>query len=498
MMLQQLIKNIPVEEVAGALGRKNIRGVTQDSRQVKKGFLFVAVPGHEQDGHRFIPDAVRNGAAAVVISQAPQAFLKIPQIQVEDSRKVLADLAARFYGEPSLKMRVIGITGTNGKTSVTFLLESILKAAGRKPAVLGTINYRFGRKTFPAPHTTPESVDLQKFFAQMKKVGATDILMEVSSHALALGRVRGVHFDAVAFTNLTQDHLDFHADLDDYFQAKKRLFDTYLAESRKKTKIGVVNAQDPRSDDIARDTQAKVVRVGLTGPYDVACRLYELSEEGLRAEVVFGRGGKSAVVTSRLMGLHNLENILVAAGVAHGLGIPVEAIVRGIRALKAVPGRLERIDNKKGLHVFVDYAHTPDAIARVGEALKKFVRKGARLITVFGCGGDRDRTKRPLMGREAGLVSDFVVVTSDNPRTEDPESIIAEILPGLKDAGVSDDRVVRIVSREAALKKAVQMARPGDFLIVAGKGHEDYQIIGKTKTHFSDQEILRKYLGGKK
>jgi UDP-N-acetylmuramoyl-L-alanyl-D-glutamate--2,6-diaminopimelate ligase len=327
----------------------------------------------------------------------------------------------------------------------------------------------------------------------MLEEGVSDVVMEVSSHALAMERVRGVHFDAAAFTNLTQDHLDYHADLDEYFEAKRTFFTRFLAASLKTRRAAVVNVDDPRGPKIARGLAKTVERVtvSLEGPSDVFCRSRRLSEEGIEAEVVCG--GEVLDVRSPLIGAHNLQNILVAVGVARALGVDDAAIVKGIARLECVPGRLERIPNGRGLNVFVDYAHTPDALGRVAATLKGFAEgKGARLITVFGCGGDRDRAKRPLMGREAGRFSDAVVVTSDNPRTEDPEAILDEILPGLADAGLSGDRVLRIADREKALRKAVAVARPGDFVLVAGKGHEDYQILGTKKVPFSDQEILRR------
>ncbi len=512
---------------SGDLGT-DIFEITPDSRKAKPGALFVAIPGTALDGHDFIGAAVAKGASAVAVSRPIDPALPVPQVQVDDPRRAMAVLAARLYGDPSSRLRVAGVTGTNGKTSVTYLLEAILRAAGRNPAVIGTVNYRYGGKAFEAPHTTPESVDLQRLLGEMLTAGVTDVVMEVSSHASAMERVRGIHFDAVGFTNLTQDHLDFHQDLDDYFAAKQKLFTDYLPESAKKDKAAVINDQDqdPRGEALFRETPGKKFRVGFKGRDEISCRRFGLSENGIRAEVSFPGLSRPLSIVSSLMGRHNLENILVAVGLAHALGVAPEAIVQGISDLRAVPGRLERIDNAKGVHAFVDYAHTPDALARVCEVLKGLAQKtggrqkicgrkmrresgfaGSRsggsggaggppaiLITVFGCGGDRDKTKRPEMGREAGRRSDVVIVTSDNPRTEDPEAILDGILPGLRESGLPKDRLFRVPDRREALKKAVTMARSGDFLLVAGKGHEDYQIIGKTKVHFSDQEILRELL----
>ncbi len=485
MMLKELFQGVPIKKDVA------IRGITQDSRKVEKGFLFVAIAGHEQDGHRFIPEAVRKGAAALVVTQKMDSTLKVPVILVKDSRKALAEVAARFYKDPSEKMRVIGVTGTNGKTTITYLMESVLTEAGRRPAVLGTINYRYGGKVRSSGTTTPESVDLQRFFAHMLEEGVTDVVMEVSSHALVMERIRGVHFDAAIFTNLSQDHLDFHKDLEDYFQSKLKLFTELLPDSRKKNRFAVLNMEDPRSEIIFQKVKGLTkIRTGLTGPYEVSCQSFQLSEEGIQARVKIG--AESVEIRSKLLGRFNLENILVVMAAAQSLGVPMEAIVRGLEKMTGVPGRLERIPNDRGIHLFVDYAHTPEALAGVGETLRKISR--GRIITVFGCGGDRDRSKRPLMGREAALFSDLVVVTSDNPRSEEPEAIIDEILPGLHEVGFPEEKIFRICSREEALSKAVKIARRGDLILVAGKGHEDYQIIGKKKTHFSDQEILRKLL----
>lgn len=491
MMLQELLQGITLRNIM-ELGSLEIRGVTHDSRKVEKGFLFVAIPGYEMDGHQFISQAIQKGAVAVVVSQSPQKDIKIPQLVVENSRKALAHIAARFFKNPSHHMRIIGITGTNGKTTVTYLLESILKAAGRHPGVIGTINSRFGKKIFQADNTTPESVDLQALMAKMLEAGVTDVVMEVSSHALSLERIYEIEFDAAIFTNLSQDHLDYHKTIGGYFEAKKRLFSEYLPQSGKKEKFAVVNMEDGFGEKILSEAGVRCVRAGLTGPYEIFCSSFQLSENGIQAEIRIG--SENLGIRSPLFGLFNLENILVAVGLAHGLKISTEAIQKGIENLPCVPGRFEKIKNDRGVLVFVDFAHTPEALARVGEHLRKLGHGRGRIITVFGCGGDRDQTKRPLMGREAGLFSDLVIVTSDNPRTEDPQSVIHQITPGLEEIGFPQNKIMTIVDREQALKKAVSMLQRGDLLLVAGKGHEDYQIVGKKKTHFSDQEILKKLL----
>lgn len=489
MMLQDLLREIPVREIHGGL-TVDVRGITQDSRKVEKNFLFVAIPGHQKDGRQFIQDALKKGASAVILSGAVDPAWGVPQIVVDDPRRTLAQVASRFYDDPSLKMTVIGITGTNGKTTLTYLLESILREAGRRPAVLGTVNERFAGKTTPSENTTPESVDLQKFFSAVLRQGATDVVMEVSSHALAMGRVQGIHFDVGVFTNLSQDHLDFHKDLEDYFETKLRLFRLFLPRSQKKKKFAVLNMEDPRSLKILEGLEIGSIRTGFTEGLEVSCRSFTLSEAGIRASVRIGANTRE--IRSALIGKFNLENILEAIGAAHALEISPDAIVRGIQKLAFVPGRLERIVNQRGIHLFVDYAHTPDALGRVGESLKGLTR--GRLITVFGCGGDRDPSKRSLMGAKAALFSDRVIVTSDNPRTEDPKKIMDDILKGLKAAAYPQGQVDRIPLREEALKRALEIAMPDDVVLVAGKGHEDYQIFGTKKIHFSDQECLRKIL----
>ncbi len=497
MMLEELVDHLSVKETRGALGpslkKRPIVGLAYDSRQVKKDFVFFALPGQQADGHRYLVDAEKNGAVAAVVAEASPG-LKIPQLVVEKTRRALGQLAARFHGHPSSRLRVIGITGTNGKTTQTYLLESILTAAGRIPGVIGTVNYRYPGWVGPASHTTPESLDLQVLLARMQTAGVTDVVMEVSSHALDQDRVEGVQFDAGVFTNLTQDHLDYHKNLEDYFRSKTRLFSRFLRDSEKKKRFAVINMQDPRADAVVKASAVPVVRVGKSAKNseDVFCESQHLGPDGI--EAVIRHGSKKMAICSRLIGGFNLDNILLAVAVASRLEISEAAIIAGIAACDAVPGRLERIPNNRGLHIFVDYAHTPDALARVGENLRPMTK--GRVITVFGCGGDRDKTKRPLMGREAAGFSDEIFVTSDNPRKENPETILSDILPGL--SGFDSRHVYRVVDRREAIRRAVELAQPGDIVLVAGKGHEDYQIIGDRKTPFSDQKVLRDILGGSK
>ncbi len=469
---------------------KEIRSLTSDSRKVVPDSLFVAIPGEKLDGHRFIPEAVKRGASAIVC-QRTLPGIAVPQIPVVSSRRALALLAARFYGEPSRALSVFGVTGTNGKTTLTYLLESILREAGRSPAVAGTINYRFGANRVQGETTTPDPVELQRLFAEWKGEGATDVVMEVSSHALSQDRVVGIHFDGAAFTNLSRDHLDYHKDLDDYFEAKLRLFTELLPASVKQEKFAVINLEDPRGALLSDQCPVRPIRTSLSGNRrvgkgEVVATTFNLSENGIKAQI--DMEGKTLSLHSELLGRFNLENILVAVGIGVGAGLSREAIGQGIEKVISIPGRLERIPNRRGVTVLVDYAHTPEALATVCQTLRPLCR--GRLITLFGCGGDRDRGKRPLMGEKAARWSDLLIVTSDNPRTEDPEAIIREILKGVG----RFPNLLTIPDRREALAKGVELARPGDTLLVAGKGHEDYQIIGTQKVPFSDQEILRELL----
>jgi len=489
MKLDQLLRGI-VEQIPSG-SDVEVTGITHDSRRVEKGFVFAAIAGENNDGHRFLPDAVRRGASALIVSHPSARKSGVPEIIAADTRSLLADLSARFFEEPTLSLRVFGVTGTNGKTTVTYLLESILKESGRTPGVIGTINYRFGGRIESAPNTTPESDELQSLFSEMRQGGVTDAVLEVSSHALSQGRVRGTHFDGAAFTNLSRDHLDYHGDLAGHFNSKKRLFNDFLPASRKSRKFAVLNAEDPRSRDLESFSPVRTIRTGLHEPCDVFASSFDLSPKGIRAEIL--TQGRRLTVTSPLLGRHNLENILVAVGLGHGAGLSPEAISVGIGRARSVPGRLESIPNRRGVSVYVDYAHTPNALTVVGRTLKGLTR--GRLITLFGCGGDRDPGKRPEMAKEAAQFSDFIIVTSDNPRGEDPESIIDQIVGGLKEVGFSEASYCRITDRRDALEKGVEMARAGDTLLVAGKGHEDYQILGERRISFSDQKILKELLG---
>src|SRR3989338_4665863 len=461
-----------------------IQHLTADSRTVTPSSLYVAVPGFVCDGHQYINDVVKKGIKAVVVQKKQDISPDIIQIIVPDTREALALLSCEFFGHPTKNLVLVGVTGTNGKTTSTYILESIFKEAGFNPGVIGTVNYRYGGKEIPAPNTTPESLDFQKMLYDMKKEGVGHVVMEVSSHALKLKRVDGSHFNVGLFTNLTQDHLDFHKDFNDYFSSKKRLFLDLLKHSQKKMPTSIINIDDPYGvklyEELKKNKQvAQCFTTHSTGA-DIVVKSFEFNLEGLKAEIKVGE--KIFSIRSQLLGEHNLSNIIVVIGVASALGISQKIIEQGVWNLKRVPGRLERVDAGQPYLVLVDYAHTDDALKNVGQALQKL--KKNRIITVFGCGGDRDRKKRPLMAKAAENFSNQVIVTSDNPRTEEPQKIIEEILGGFTQKNYSVE-----IDRKRAIQKAIALAKPKDIILIAGKGHEDYQILGKTKIHFDDREV---------
>jgi UDP-N-acetylmuramoyl-L-alanyl-D-glutamate--2,6-diaminopimelate ligase len=420
-------------------------------------------------------------------------------IRVTDSRKALSRLAIEYYERPFQGLNMIGITGTNGKTTTSFLLEQILSGSGKNPGVLGTINYRFSGKTFPASVTTPESLDLMQLLREMADHGTSDAIMEVSSHALDQGRVEGCPFRVAIFTNLTRDHLDYHHTMDAYFEAKSRLFQN-LSKERHKQATAVINLDDPRGRAMAAQTQGDVVFFGLNPASDFQATSIKEGPSGLEAVLSTPLGKRS--IRSSLLGRVNIYNILAAAAAAVALGVDLEGVVEGIASLKTVPGRLEAVPNRRGLTVVVDYAHTPDALLKTIEALKPLA--AGLFITVFGCGGDRDQGKRFQMGEVAGANSDMVLITSDNPRTEDPLFIIHQIEKGVRKGGLRQLEPALLQQRgggyciesdrRQAIRQAVGIARDGDLVLVAGKGHEDYQIIGSEKRPFDDREEARRAL----
>ena len=481
MKLRELLEGLPAMIAGdGPCGDREITGITKDSRKVREGALFFATDSSKA----FLQDALQKGAS-VIVSETPLPGDIPCLVTARDVRLLLAHTAARFYGFPSRQIHVVGITGTNGKTTVSYLIESIVRASGAKAGVIGTISYRYNDHVLKGSNTTPESVEIQSLLAGMREEGVDWAVMEVSSHALDQGRVEGVDFDCAIFTNLTHDHLDYHGDLERYRQAKGLLFHHCLKESAKERKFALINVDDPCAPSLIPPPPMATLTYGMRAAADAYPVSLHESIEGLTLQLSVK--GKIVRATTQLLGLFNVSNILAAALFGHAAGFSPESIGAGISSLKGVPGRLERVATNRNFHVFVDYAHTPDALEKTMETLNR-VRPG-RLIVVFGCGGDRDRTKRPVMGRIASRLADFTIVTSDNPRTEDPLSIIGEI-----EQGIAGNSFKVVEDRRTAIAEAIGMAKEKDTVLVAGKGHEDYQIIGKVAYPFSDRSAIEESL----
>lgn len=480
MILNELLKNIPTITIEGVQNTE-ITGIAYDSRQVQEGNLFVCIKGFETDGHKYLPSAIANGARAVIVQDDAPVKDGVTKIRVENSRQALSLVADNFYGHPSHKMNMIGITGTNGKTTSTYLIDAIFRANGDKTGIIGTIRYKIGDKFYPAVRTTPESVDIHQLFAQMLADSVETAIMEVSSHALALDRVLGIDFDVAIFTNLTRDHLDFHETFEAYRDAKLKLFRMLADPSRQKA---VINFDDRFSEYFAEACAVPVIGFGIDARKDVYPKDYELSINGTKLLVATPAG--DLAIEAKLRGKSNVYNILTAIATAIAKNVSLDAIKAGIESVENVAGRFESVDCGQPFGVIVDYAHTPDALERLLETVLDIGVK--RLITVFGCGGDRDRGKRPQMGEIVTRLSDIAVVTSDNPRTEEPMAIIDDILEGVLPNSTYEVEP----DRRTAIKRAIEIAESGDVVVIAGKGHEDYQILGKTKIHFDDREEARK------
>jgi UDP-N-acetylmuramoyl-L-alanyl-D-glutamate--2,6-diaminopimelate ligase len=474
------------------------RGVTHDSRLAHRGWIFVALRGQKADGVAFAPQAIANGAAAVIAERGPDGpseagpvgAIDVPWLVVSDARLALALLASEFYGHPSREMQVIGITGTNGKTTTSYLLSAIFEAAGVRCGLMGTVTYRIGDREFAATRTTPEAPETQGMLRQMVTAGCGACVMEVSSHALSLRRVDETRFAAGVFTNLTRDHLDFHADMEDYFAAKRRLFEMLPPGAP-----AVVNLDDPRGATLS-EIVPRPVTYAIHRSADVSPGPLTFSFEGLTFDVRMPQG--VAHVQSRLVGRPNVYNILAASGTAAALGVPIDAIERGLRQLSGVPGRFEIVSGREDdITVVVDYAHTDDALRNLLETARPLAER--RLITVFGCGGDRDRSKRPLMGMVAARLSDVAVITSDNPRSEDPVRIIEEVKIGAQpEVRNGSTELLTIVDRRDAIHEAVRRAEAGDVVLVAGKGHEKYQEVGGRVLPFDDVAVAREALAARR
>jgi len=482
MRLGELIKGITVTGVSGGLDT-DITSVVYDSRKATPGSLFIAVRGHKADGSAYVAKAVGAGARAVVYEKYEGDMQAgVTYIETPDARRAMALIAAGFYGNPASSLSLVGITGTNGKTTTSYLIRAVLESTGAGVGLLGTIGYVVGGRNLPAPNTTPESVDLQEYLALMRDSGAKYAVLEVSSHSLSLQRVAGCGFAVRVFTNFTQDHLDFHGDMESYYEAKKGFFTEGPGTC-------VINIDDPRGADLAASANGPVLTYGLENKADVYADSMTLGRDGMEFEIVTSTS--RARIKSPLVGRHNAYNILAASAACLALGMGLKEVAGGIGAMKDVPGRFERVEAGQDFTVLVDYAHTEDALERAMTAVREITP--GRLITLFGCGGDRDSTKRPKMGRVASRISDIVVLTSDNPRTEDPVSILDEVESGVADEGskVKGDTYFVVPDRLEAIRLAVGMARPGDAVLIAGKGHEDYQIVGTTKAHFDDREAAR-------
>jgi UDP-N-acetylmuramoyl-L-alanyl-D-glutamate--2,6-diaminopimelate ligase len=483
------LHELAVDTPAGLRRDAPVTAIAYDSRRVTPGSVFVALKGLKTDGGAFAEQAASRGARAIVSESPRPDALAVPWLVVRDARLALALLADRFFDHPSRRMPVIGVTGTNGKTTTSYLLAAVLDAAGLRAGMLGTVTYRIGGEDREASRTTPEAPDVQQLLSEMLGQGSRSAVMEVSSHALSLKRVDGMRFAAGVFSNLTRDHLDFHADMEAYFAAKRRLFEMLPAGAP-----GVINVDDPRGPALV-EIAGTPVTYAIDAAADVTPGAIDLTLNGLRFDVKTPKG--TVRIDAKLVGRPNVYNILAATATAVSLDVPISAIERGIAGLAGVPGRFEVVsDDADDITVVVDYAHTDDALRNLLETARPL--SAARLITVFGCGGDRDRTKRPLMGMVAARLSDVVVITSDNPRSEDPARIIEEIERGIPAGSQSPTRtpsVVSVVDRADAIERAIAMATAGDVVLIAGKGHEKYQQIGDRVLPFDDGEVARAALG---
>jgi UDP-N-acetylmuramoyl-L-alanyl-D-glutamate--2,6-diaminopimelate ligase len=487
-----LLQLLDGAEVLAQSGNPNVSGLEYDSRRVKPGDAFIAMRGEASDGNKFIDKAIAAGAAVIVSDSASETPRPgVAWAQVPHGRRALARLSANFYKRPAERMAITGITGTNGKSTTAFLLEAILSAAGRKIALIGTIEYHVAEKILPAPHTTPEALDLNRILAGALGDGATETVMEVSSHALVQQRVYGIPFDVAVFTNLTRDHFDYHHTMEEYFAAKRILFEGCGTDP---PRVAVLNAEDEygqKLTKISKKSRSEVLTYGLTSG-DLHAEKIDITQRGTRFDLVMPE--QVVPIFSPLIGKVNVYNILAASGAAYARACKPDAIANGIASLSRVPGRFERVDCKQPFTVVVDYAHTDDALRNLTSLAREFVqqaRQKGRVITVFGCGGDRDRAKRPLMGEAAGRGSDFVVLTSDNPRSEDPLAIINDAMVGLQRSGT---KYKVEPDRKTAIALAIHEAGPGDIVLIAGKGHEKIQVTREGSIPFDDVEVAHQVL----
>jgi UDP-N-acetylmuramoyl-L-alanyl-D-glutamate--2,6-diaminopimelate ligase len=487
MELTQLLNSVRAIQVTGEVQRKDVADIVYDSRKVQKNSIFVAIKGYKTDGHSYLQDAIYKGAVAVVVeteNSIPDEFIahaQIAKIVVKDCRKALAELSKGFYKDPTSKLKLIGITGTNGKTTSTFILKNILQDAGYKTGLVGTIANYVGNQKVDSKLTTPESNDLNKLFYKMIESGCAHAIMEVSSHSLVLNRVYGLDFFAAVFSNITSDHLDFHQSFDEYLKAKKILFDNLSSES-----FAIINSDDSNSQKIVSDSKAKIITYGVSNNSDYQIKNINYDLNGTNFTIAHNHFDYS--INTSLIGTFNAYNAASAFATAHSLGIDSGKIIDGIKRSPQVPGRFEVLGKGKK-KVIVDYSHTADSLEKALQAAREIVKDKNQVVTVFGCGGDRDKTKRPVMGKIASDLSDKVFVTSDNPRTENPFKIIEDIKKGILKNNFEVEE-----NREEAIRKAILSSNDDAVILIAGKGHENYQEINGVRNHFSDQEIAMKYL----
>ena len=483
MQLKTLLDTLSVREIIGPTDRA-VESIAYDSRRVQRDGLFVALRGEKSDGHNFVDQAIEKGATVIVAERAEKNS-RATSVVVENTRSAMADLAARFYNYPARKLKLAGVTGTNGKTTTTFLIKHICEKAGMRCGLLGTVRYEIGERVLPAARTTPESLDLQELLAQIRDAGCKAAAMEVSSHALALERVRDIEWDAAVFTNLTQDHLDFHGTMENYFEAKAKLFKQLPRQEKKTKPIAVINIDDRYGQKLIAkiDNKVSVVTFGTGLKADFRSSNYRMEFGGTSYQL--DARGKSYLVRVPLIGRFNVANSVAALASANAIGIGLREAVLSLGKSPQVPGRLEMVPAKRQFQVFVDYAHTPDALLNVLKTLRELEPR--KLIVVFGCGGNRDREKRPLMAAVADQNADYAIITSDNPRKEDPDEIITEIEKGFR-----GNHFEKITERAAAISRAIDLAQSRDIVLIAGKGHENYQEFADHTVPFEDIQVARR------
>ncbi|WP_284140902.1 MULTISPECIES: UDP-N-acetylmuramoyl-L-alanyl-D-glutamate--2,6-diaminopimelate ligase [unclassified Virgibacillus] len=488
MKLLELLTPVPFYTSYSELDNIEVQSLKIDSRAIEQGDVFICITGFSVDGHNYIPQAIENGAVAIIAEKKVEAA--VPVIVVSDTTRALALLASHFYNYPSSQLPLIGITGTNGKTTITYLLDSIYRVNGKKTGVIGTIQMKIGDEAFPIQNTTPDALFLQRTFHQMIEAGVEQGIMEVSSHALDQGRVHGTDFDIAIFTNLSQDHLDYHKDLDDYLRAKSLLFaqlgNSYIKAGRK---FAILNADDSSIDLLKRSTAQHVLTYGCRNDADVSATDIQLHAGETTYTLVTPIG--TINVKSRLIGMFNVYNMLAAASAAIADGVNLQVIKQAFETIPGVNGRFEPVKAGQDFGVIVDYAHTPDSLENVLQTVQEFVK--GKIYAIVGCGGDRDRTKRPLMAQIATKYADHAVLTSDNPRTEQPEAILQDMVNGL----TKETNYEVIVDRKQAIHHAVALAKNDDIILIAGKGHETYQQIGHEKLHFDDREVAQEAIVAK-